>query len=230
MQYKIEHNGQSYIFNDVLCRISKLEYLEQFQDGRIYLNPLRRFIKHGSSENAKYDDCEGAPFDNGILLYNSDNCSIKFKSENAYVCYNNPILCCMQIVPQYRTINKSLHYFFPIDKQMQSAEFIEGDVSDYGAIFFSKEDFTKRFIKAANALNIPVIHRSVTYYDNTKPKELLEPQNLYKNVFYKKRPFEYQAEYRFLLNIKLSCKEDHFDLCISKIRDCSIIIPLTDFL
>ena len=216
--FKIEHKGQSFVFNGMLCRISKSEYLKQFQNGHIYMRPLREYIKFSPYENAKYDKYESSLNNKGTWTYHS--ALVDTMHETAHVCFDNPILCCMELSPKRVKKDNMYYWSCQLDKRMLSSEFIEGNIAEYGVLFFSKKDFIDRFKRSVKKLGIGLEDRKVTYSD-TYTLDYLNPDNFTKAVFHKRKCYEYQSEYRFLLKTRLCWCEKHFDVTIPNLKACS---------
>ncbi|MBQ9366253.1 MAG: hypothetical protein IJT83_00615 [Victivallales bacterium] len=224
MLYNIEYNGGFYQFDDLRCRIRELKYIEAFQNGYIFMKPLRNYLKgNNSSENAKYDSMEGAINYNGTWKYQSENSEILIN--RLYTCLNYPVLCCSEVSPEFIKDNDNNLLSVSLDSRMKSSEFIQGDIADYGVIFFSKKEFISRIESKNNEMNLIYTHGPVRYSDSDFSKDLA-PEKLIYAAFRKRTSYSYQKEYRFIIHIDLPKSQEFFDFWIPDIKEYSFIVPL----
>lgn len=205
------------IESNLLVKIQKIEYLKQIQQGQIYMKNLRYFNK--LKQDGIGDDKEGflADFTGGELIFDGvviaevKVASVSLHTYSPVFCLFNPKFECVG-AGQYRCI---------IPKK--TIDELAWDTNcEYGALIIQKPLFDKRMIEKLEELNIGYAYGHVNYTDDfdVPPKE-----ESYKVAFRKRKRFEDQSEYRWLLNIDV---DDNYTLDIGDISEFSTIIPINE--
>ena len=203
--------------SNMLIKIQKIEYLKQIQDGRIYMKNLDFFRKMeqcgvgDEKEGLLAEFCEGEVIFNGMVI-----AGVKNISTNLYA--NSPVLCLFR--PKFERINEN-HYQCIITKKTID-ELAWDENSEYGVLIIQRPEFEKKMIDRLNELDIGYAYGNVVYTDNfdIPPKE-----ERYKVAFRKRKIYEEQSEYRWLLNIDV---DNDYVLEIGDISGFSQIIPIKE--
>ena len=199
----------------ILCKISKVVYLQELQRGSVYMNRLDYYTKRENQENGDgfLDREEGlvAKDVNITLETNGQTCVI----ENASACMGmaTPVFCCSVIKIPDRQDESSQEFF--LDPRLIH-DFSNGDSNGYGVLLISKEEFLQRVKQAAD-------HQSLIYYMGNIQYKKFEnsPENIndFSRAIFRKDPkFAYQCEYRIALRRSI---EEAFRLEIGDISDIS---------
>lgn len=210
-----DENGN--IISNMLVKVQSMEHLKEFQQGHLYMKNLKFFCD--AEKNGVGDEEEGLVgcFSSGKLLI--DDIVVADVGEITIRTYEKaPIMCFIDVslvkIEQGR-------YRFIIPKKAID-EFADEEDVEYGLMFINRQVFHERVVDALNKLDIGYKCDKVEYSDEPfLPKK----DELYKAAFHKRKLFEHQNEYRFLIDTEV---EDNFTLEIGDISDFTIIAPIKE--
>lgn len=215
MQIYFDKESNKLVSSNLLLKISKIEYLQELQNGKLYMNMLssfRRYEQQGMGDNeeglfAQYN--EGALLIDGVEFAN-------VKNIKAYAFDKNPIFCIMEIP----LIEIQPGHYECIVKQQLFKDFMLDSNIKYGALLICKDIFAHLLKQKMNELSIGWYWDKVTY-DDSPPK--FSKKELYKVAFHKREKFAHQHEWRLMLFDEV---DDHYELNIGSLKCCSQIFPL----
>lgn len=210
----------------ILCKIARIEHLQELQKGRIYMKNLK-FHRDNAvmSPNSNLGDA-----DEGIVVKSLKNIEIfmdnikigEAENLNAWIMKKCPIFCAL-IMNFTKTENADYEYI--PDKRLIN-DFINGDVNDYGVLITCYDEFRVRCEKVLDRMELPYCFSHVVY-DDKNPK--FPKEEAFKYVFRKREELSYQNECRLLIETNIE-SDGYFELNIGDFSANSIILPASDFL
>ncbi len=223
----------------LLAKISKVDkYLDDFVAGNIYMNTLE-FFKNLEKElkvKGQGDKYEASVIYKEAELIITDpetgeNVSILDAEEITFHLDNrikSPIFCLHSIdIQNLKVINEN-------DKYIEIAPFLPEDeltrlINDFGKnlVYIIPNRFLERMREAANNKLLKLAWGKVKYYDYNKPLDKRFDPSSTEICFNKSDFFEYQNEYRILINNKIT--DDPYILNIGDISDITKRVSTRDF-
>jgi hypothetical protein len=220
----------------IFIKFGKSCHLEKLQKGELFMKPLGYYIDlEKKSENISYgigDKYEGQlPFNNAVLqkmvpqngeFHTVDNnVSGKFDSHSEQI----PVFCMFLPKDHHRVFDFS-------DEQKEKFR----GFGDSALLITNGGIFKNRVRVAFEKKNLRFKEGKVFYYDNnnsfddTNSTEFLNVfgENNLKIVFGKRKQFQYQQEYRFV--VLKNIKEDHLTVDIGDISDISTLLTMDKLL
>lgn len=203
------------IGSNLLFRVSKMKYLEDLRDGKLYINKLSFFRKY---EKEGIGDKE-----EGLLLYREtaamsvdEQEDFDIKGLRVYVADNNPVFCFGSVT--VKEVSPGI-YNCVIDKRVFE-DFIEKSDEKYGIMFVFEDAFIELLERRMEELNFGWHWERVIYVDQ---RPTIKEDEWYKVAFYKRKRFAHQNEMRLLLDMTV---DDHYELKIDSLEECSKIFSI----
>lgn len=210
-----KHNNKTIKESDFLIRISENKYIESTRSGFLYMNPLSFFRK--IEQKGVGDEEEGIMSTNGLgnIIYNGE---VVAKVKNIKTFIDCPIFCASSIYLNQVEIG---HYEYTFPSEMLK-EFMPDSTKQYSLLLLQKEDFIQRIDKALLKKNLQGYTRDVKYTDEIKT---FSQKEFYKYAFRKRPIYEYQHEWRLVINMGID-KNEHYILDIGDISDITRQYPI----
>ena len=215
----------------IICKIQKLNRLQELQRGHVYMKTLDYF-----REKELRDPASGAgDSDEGIIarmptaeLY-VDMGSGKFEDSKKVADLENVamsvvgktvVFCAMCLNFERKDdLNPYILTYFPNEKML--VDFATGPKEKYGTLFILRDPFIARCKAELIKRNLGGRAKRIIYEDKPDPKQL--SKNLSDAVFVKRTKFSHQNEYRLWVNTEV---DDHLILDIGDISDISVCLPM----
>lgn len=203
------------IGSNLLFRVSKMKYLEDLRDGKLYINKLSFFRKYekegiGDKEEGLLVYCETATMSvNGREYFD-------IKDLRAYTADDNPVFCFGSVT--VKEVSPGI-YNCVIDKRVFE-EFIEKSDEEYGIMFIFEDAFVELLERRMEELKLMWFWERVIYVEQ---RPTIKEDEWYKAAFYKRKRFAHQNEMRLLLD---TIVDDHYELKIDGLEECSEIISI----
>ena len=222
----------------ILMKFGSEENLKKLQHGQLYMKNLRYYV---NQEKNTGDQCVGDLYDGQMLVHD-----IKMKAftvEGKQLIFSasapnmaldlgyldKPIFCMFKF--DYRNItsekiegnNLIAEYRFS-DSQMRNIK----DFGEYVLVVKDANKFIERIKEALNREEYDLIHEEVKYYGKNLVQHIRDVHEFpYKIAFWKRDLYEYQQEYRFLVDTEV---EDHLSVNIGDISDITKIYKTEEVL
>ena len=199
----------------MLYKIINNKYLSDFIKGRIYMKNLLYYTK--MEENAIGDKHEGLAFfgNEGKILYKNEVIAL-CKDVNIYANLEKPVFCTS--IPNFNKVGNEYKYTinkFAIDEMTQKK------YNNFSLVFIKKEEFVSRIEKSLIKCGYSATCGKVIY---TNSGYKLDEIDVGKNAgFVKRKKYEYQNEYRIMIN---KIVKDYFILDIGNINDIIKVFKL----
>ena len=208
-----------------LIKFQSEERITSLQDGLIYMNSLEWFRKH---ENANGDTVVGDSYEallhmnEGKIILPDTGEELEIHNENIKTSVSNDYAYCMF------SINPCVNNFSFTTEQIENIK----SFGDTALLILDIDEFLSRIRNAALKEGYEIHFGFVRYYDDTIDSadviiSLLS--GMHNIAFWKRKMYEYQQEYRFLIHTKDFTK-DHLELNIGDIRDISKVIKASQLL
>lgn len=200
--------------SNLLVRIQKTEYIDQFKNGHIYMSKLETFLKDENSGIG--DDYEGllGIYDSGILTVDGVEIG-EAKNIIVRVCGNIPVLCFMNV-----TMQESENGYRYIIPKKYLDEFAHDENEDYSLIIIDKQKFKDRIKEYNEKSGMGFYFNKVSYADKFEP---LQNGEFYKAAYRKRTSYKHQNEYRM---IAFQDVDDCFVFDIGDLSDISYVLPI----
>lgn len=211
----ITNENAEIIESGMLYKLLKKEHLSDFKNGRIYMNSLSYYTK--VEEDAIGDKREGLAFfgSKGKILYKDEVVAL-CKNVNVYTNLNKPVFCTS--IPYF---NKNGNKYKCIISKFAIDEITKKEYEKYNLVIIDKEEFISRIKKALNNIGTSATCAKVIYTDKGYKLDSFEPA---KNAgFVKRKKYEYQNEYRIMVDKEI---EDNFILNIGNISDIIKVLEI----
>jgi len=202
--------------SNILVKISKIKYLEEIRSGKLYMKTLE-FHRKNEKEGVG-DDEEGMLMHFPKATLKIDGIEVGYAKDcKMYILGDRPVFCCLNVELERVSNN---NFVCVIDKQLL-ADFVGND-EEYGFIVINKGIFRERVSKALEKLNLMGWMHKVTYSDKIeKPSK----EEIFRVAFRKRSRFEYQHEYRLVIDEPVV---DHFVLDVGDLSDISKILTIKE--
>ena len=202
-----------------LIKFKSKELIESLRNGDMYFSPLSVFREYEDASGMRVigDEREGMmPVQHAIFedvrtheLSPVDNALIKTRNSDDYVfCF-------------FGMKENTTHFSFSEEQKKKIKEF-----GDTALVILDYDAFEDRVKKAANDAGFVVHSGRVDYYDDEADNAnmLIRTMNgMWTLAFEKPKDYEYQQEFRFLLERK-GRPEDHWVLELGSLEDISIMM------
>ena len=201
--------------SNLLIKVTKRNYAEDIQAGRLYMKSLRYFRE--LEQQGVGDEEEGlintAP--KGEIFWNGQKIG---DVRNIRTYYDCPVFC-TATVSLKKQKNGSIKYTIPL-KLLR--EFMVDKTADYVLMIINRNEFQKRIDEKMREKKIQGFFGNVNYTDE---KAHFSHEERYKAAFRKRMEFAHQHECRLALNLAI---EDFYVLEIGDISDITTFIPIFD--
>lgn len=201
---------------NVLCKIGLNSHIQALQNGFVYM----KNIKYHREQEQKYPYFNTGDELEAMLLKKSnadfilnDTVKIPVELHNVGLDEKYPIFCTME-----KNLKMGQRYL--PDKRLKQ-DFALNKIEEYSVLIFDKETFINKCDDILSSKGIFGKSFKVQYTD-----KMPFCKNLYELAFYKRTRYEYQNEYRLLINYKV---DDFFTMNIGSIKDKSFLISAKDF-
>lgn len=202
-----------------LIKFKSKELIESLRNGHMYFNPLSVFREYEDASGMRVigDEREGMmPVQHAIFedartheFTPVDNALIKTRNSDDYVfCF-------------FGMKENTTHFTFSEEQKKKIREF-----GDTALVILDYDAFEDRVKKAANDAGFVLHSGRVNYYDDEADNAnmLIRTMNgMWTLAFEKPKDYEYQQEFRFLLERK-GRPEDHWVLELGSLEDISIMM------
>lgn len=216
MNMYFDKNGKM-LESNILLKISELQYLEQLQKGKLYMNKLSKFRKYEQEGLGDHEEgmilssSEGIVTVAGVEIADVKNVSLFAHS-------NTPIFCITSV--PLKEIEKGHFQFVPDKRIFQDFAFEAG--KEYGAIIIQRDAFIHKLKNKMDTLPYGWYWDQVIYSEERK---IPSKDEMYKIAYQKRLKFAHQHEWRLMLFTDV---DDHYELEIGDLTQCSRIFPITD--
>lgn len=218
-----------------LMKFIKNKYVDNFLDGKLYMNFLRYFVE---LEKVSNDPDIGDLFEGQLPIYDLDvdiskdgDSIMKAKSKMMILDFGYldcPTLCLYRLERKNLIENKENGKSKYIFSEMQKRELkVFGDKC---ILLNNPMAFINRIEDAALKNDFDVYHEKINYYAKNEQihfKDVIK--NKYKCAYWKRMRYNYQSEFRILCDFNLKFRENYV-LDIGSIRDIAKVVEANDIL
>lgn len=197
--------------SNLLAKVTKIEYAQYIQSGKLYMNNLSFFRK--LEQDGVGDEQEGliASGQIGVGYYNGQKL---FDIKNLKTYVDGPVFCAMSI-PLLKSTDSEAKFKIP---QQLLREFMSDKDAQYALLVIDKEKFQERIKNTIDAQGLCGYYGMVHYTDDQSPVDL------YHAALRKRIKYSYQHEWRLVLSCSV---ENGFILDIGNIEDISFCLPIS---
>jgi hypothetical protein len=204
----------------ILCKISKMVFLQELQRGSVYMNRLDFYTKTENQENGEgfLDQEEGLVCKDVNITFGCNGSKFVFQNVSGRMGMATPVFCCSILkIPDLQDGERKEFY---LDSRL-IRDFSNGDRNEYGVLLISQTEFCHR-------LQYVVAQQGLIYYMGNVRYEKFEnsPANINNfpiAIFRKDPKFSYQNEYRIAIQKSI---QKPFRLEIGDISDISFLCDL----
>lgn len=199
--------------------------MNQFFDGSMWISPISKFKKMEEGKDKIADKYEGELYHSVEDLYIAPIIS----DTNEKIEYGKPIKITNKTELRFsyqNLLNSAMfslysYWYQPINSvvRLDNYDMVTKDMPNYDSavIIYNPLKFIKKIEE-----NTPIYCNYIQYTDKT-PNDF-EIENKFQTLFYKRRQFEEQKEFRIIFpKIKL---DDSTSFQITSLEDCAYLVPL----
>ena len=209
------------IKGEPLIKFQRKDRIESLRAGHMYFSPLNVFRKYEDTSGNKVigDEREGMmPIQHAVFedaetheFSPVNNALIKTRNSDDYVfCF-------------FGMKDDATHFTFSEEQKAKIREF-----GDTALLILDFDEFVERVKKAALSAGFSGHYGRVKYYDDESDNVnmmLCSINGMWNFAFYKPQDYEYQQEYRFLLE-RNGKPDDHWILELGSLDDITIMMPI----
>lgn len=209
-------------YDDLLiCKIQKMHYLKDIQNGHIYMKNIKYHKKQGKifPDTHLGDTNEGLVFEGATLVNVSRGMVFSGPMGGTVSLFDeNPIFCAMQVKFKNETDDQ---FISTLDPRMYK-DFLHDSDEKYGIIYINATEFIERCKKILGAMKVSWMYDEIEYTnDNVFPEIIVNRP--WRAIFRKNEEYSYQNEVRLWINIDV---KDNYVLELGDLTDISSIFPI----
>lgn len=219
-------NTNKILLPPALIKLGEKKYMNQFFDGNMRISPISKFKKMEEGKDKIADKYEGElyhPVENLYIAPILSDTKEKIK-------YGKPIKISNETELKFsyqNLLNSAMfslysYWYQPINSvvRLDNYDMVTKDMPNYDSavIIYNPLKFIEKIEKITS-----IYCNHIQYTDET-PNDF-EIENKLQTLFYKRKQFEEQKEFRIILpEIKL---DDSTSIQITSLEDCAYLVPLT---
>jgi hypothetical protein len=227
----LKNGGGIDLNSAIICKIQKLNRLQELQRGHVYMKTLdyfrekeRRYPASGAGDSEEgiiarmptadlYVDMGSGKFEDSKKVAELENVAMSVIGKTVVFCAT-----CLNF-EQKDDRNPYILTYSPNEKML--VDFASGPKEKYGILFILRDPFIARCKSGLIKRNLGGRAKRIIYVDNPDPKQFSkDPSDA---AFVKRTKFSHQNEYRLWVNTYV---EDHLILDIGDISDISVCLPM----
>lgn len=210
--------------DEILVRVSEIRYLEALRKGQVFMRPVKYYRRLEAHSKNERDPKEGIAASDVDLTWQASGQTITFPKVSVAFGNSKPISCFMNL--PFREFAREDDW--SLDPRIWRDFCKDPDNKQYGILFFSRIEFEQQLEEIQRTKGYHFRKGNIFYTDELNNAKILEEQNRWQSIFRKRKQFDYQHEYRILIEnseLEIDSYKGTFTFSVSPFDKRSILIP-----